>query len=101
MSKLHATFLGLLCAGATSALAADGAAPGPAIGTVSSFGYTGFLIGPTAIGLIAQAASVPFALWLLPLFTAVGGALGITAVRMTRAQTVEAPATVPGPLGAA
>jgi len=63
--------------------AADGAAPGPAIATVSTLGYTGFLVGPTAIGLIAQGTSVPFALWLLPIFTVTGGVLGIAAVRMT------------------
>lgn len=63
--------------------AADGAAAGPAIATVSAIGYTGFLVGPSAIGLIAQGTSVPFALWLLPLFTAAGGMLGIAAVRMT------------------
>jgi MFS family permease len=63
--------------------AADGAAPGPAIATVSTLGYTGFLVGPTAIGLIAEGTSVPFALWLLPIFTTAGGVLGIAAVRMT------------------
>lgn len=66
--------------------AADGAAPGPAIATVSTLGYSGFLIGPTMIGLIAQGTSVPFALWLLPLFTCTGGALSIVAVRMTAAR---------------
>jgi MFS family permease len=66
--------------------AADGTAPGPAIATVSTLGYTGFLVGPTAIGLIAQGTSVPFALWLLPLFTCAGGVLGIVAVRMTAAR---------------
>jgi MFS family permease len=66
--------------------AADGAAPGPAIATVSTLGYTGFLVGPTAIGLIAEGTSVPFALWLLPIFTTAGGVLGIAAVRMTAAR---------------
>lgn len=74
--------------------AADGAAPGPAIATVSTLGYTGFLIGPTAIGLIAEGTSVPFALWLVPMFTLVGGALGIGAVRMTAARRPQAPADV-------
>jgi hypothetical protein len=63
--------------------AADGAAPGPAIATVSTLGYTGFLAGPSAIGLVAEATSVPIALWLVPIFTTAGGILGITAVRMT------------------
>jgi MFS family permease len=78
--------------------AADGAAPGPAIATVSTLGYTGFLVGPTTIGLIAQGTSVPTALWLVPLFTAAGGILGIVAVRLTAtrraAQTAEV--VVPG-----
>lgn len=68
--------------------AADGAAPGPAIATVSTLGYTGFLVGPTAIGLIAQGTSVPFALWLLPIFTTAGGVLGIAAVRMTASRNL-------------
>ncbi|MEP6598976.1 MAG: MFS transporter [Actinomycetota bacterium] len=63
--------------------AADGANAGPAIATVSAIGYTGFLVGPSAIGLIAQGTSVPFALWLLPLVTCAGGLLGIVAVRIT------------------
>jgi MFS family permease len=64
--------------------AADGDGPSaPAIATVASLGYTGFLIGPTCIGLVAQAVSVPFALWLLPFFTLAGGALGVIAVRST------------------
>ena len=74
--------------------AADGAAPGPAIATVSTLGYTGFLVGPTAIGLIAQGTSVPFALWLVPIFTAVGGALGIVAVRLTASRRAEQAAAV-------
>jgi len=63
--------------------AADGAAPGPAIATVSTLGYTGFLVGPTAIRADREGTSVPFALWLLPIFTTAGGVLGIAAVRMT------------------
>ncbi len=70
--------------------AADGAAPGPAIATVSTLGYTGFLVGPTAIGLIAQGTSVPFALWLVPLFTGTGGILGVVAVRLTAARRAAA-----------
>jgi hypothetical protein len=53
---------------------------------VSTLGYTGFLVGPTTIGLIAQGTSVPTALWLVPLFTAAGGVLGIVAVRLTAAR---------------
>lgn len=40
----------------------SGLAPGPAIAAVSTMGYTGFLVGPPAIGLLAEAASLPIAL---------------------------------------
>jgi MFS family permease len=64
--------------------AADGAvASGPAIAVVASFGYTGFLIGPTVIGLVAQGVSVQFALRLLPVFTLAAGALGLLAIGRT------------------
>ncbi len=79
--------------------AADGATPGPAIATVSTFGYSGFLVGPSVIGVIAQATSVPFALWLIPVITLAGGVLGIAAVRLTarRREAIVAaePGTVP------
>ncbi len=62
--------------------AADGRAQaGPAIAAVSSIAYLGFLVGPTAIGVLAQVTSVPFALWMIPIISAAGGALAITAIR--------------------
>jgi MFS family permease len=63
-----------------SSAADGGVASGPAIAVVASFGYSGFLIGPTMIGLIAQGQSVQFALQLLPIFTLVAGALGLYAI---------------------
>jgi MFS family permease len=63
-----------------SSAADGGVASGPAIAVVASFGYSGFLIGPTMIGLIAQAQSVQFALQLLPFFTLVAGGLGLYAI---------------------
>jgi MFS family permease len=63
--------------------AADGADPGPAISTVSTIGYTGFLVGPTIIGLIAEGSSVSTALWLVPILTAVAGGLASAAARVT------------------
>ena len=39
--------------------------PGRAIATVSLMGYFGLLIGPPAIGFLAQIISLPSALWLL------------------------------------
>ncbi len=62
--------------------AADGGGPsGPAIAIVASIGYTGFLCGPTLIGLLAQGVSVPAALRLLPLLTLAAGALGLLVIR--------------------
>jgi hypothetical protein len=52
--------------------------------------------------VIAEGTSVPFALWLLPIFTTAGGVLGIAAVRMTAARNAAVPtaesqiATPPG-----
>jgi MFS family permease len=64
--------------------AADGpGAPGPKLAVVSSFSYLGFLIGPAALGPLASATSVHTALWVLPVFAALAGVLGVTAVRMT------------------
>jgi MFS family permease len=61
--------------------AADDGPSGPAIATVASLSYTGFLVGPACIGLIAQAAGVDFAMKLLPLLTLAGGTLGVLAIR--------------------
>lgn len=71
--------------------AADGeASAGPPLAFVSSLGYTGFLVGPTVIGLVAEQTSVLAALWLVPVLTAVGVGLGVVAVRLTAARTPRA-----------
>jgi MFS family permease len=46
-------------------------APGPAIATVSSLGYTGFLAGPPIIGFVAELVGLRFALG----FVVLAGAL--------------------------
>jgi MFS family permease len=62
--------------------AADGRPrAGPAIAAVSSLAYFAFLAGPTLIGLVAQATSVPTALWMVPVITAIGGFVGVAALR--------------------
>ncbi|MDQ6937167.1 MAG: MFS transporter, partial [Actinomycetota bacterium] len=62
--------------------AADGRVhAGPAIAVVASMSYTGFLIGPTAIGFLAQATSVSTALWMVPIITAIGGASAVIGLR--------------------
>jgi MFS family permease len=42
----------------------EGVPAGTALAAASTTGYTGFLIGPTLIGLVAQATSLPTALWI-------------------------------------
>lgn len=62
---ISVTFPALLAeAGATSKR------PAEAIGAVSTGGYLGFLVGPPAIGGVAQLAGLPVALWLIPLLAA-------------------------------
>lgn len=64
--------------------AADGpGAAGPKLALVSSFSYAGFLLGPALIGQIANATSIYAAIWLLPVFAGLAGALGVAAVLMT------------------
>jgi fucose permease len=60
----------------------DGPA-GPAIAAVAALGCVGMLAGPSLIGLVAQLTSVPSALYLLPPFTLVAGALGVAGVRLS------------------
>ncbi len=67
--------------------AADGpGAAGPKLAVVSSFSYLGFLLGPASLGPLANATSVHAALWILPAFAALAGALGVAAVRLTPAR---------------
>lgn len=44
---------------------ADGMAPGVGLAAVSTFGYTGFLVGPPLIGAVASVTSLPVALGLI------------------------------------
>jgi MFS family permease len=64
---------------------------GPALATVSTIGYTGFLAGPPLIGAIAELTSLPTALALLPVLAA---AMAVLAP-LTRTRPAE-PAAVPG-----
>lgn len=64
--------------------AADGpGAAGPKLALVSSFSYAGFLLGPAAVGQLANASSIYAAIWLLPIFAGLAGILGVIAVRLT------------------
>jgi MFS family permease len=67
--------------------AGDGQAhPGPAIAAVTTCGYTGFLVGPPAIGALAEAVGLPVALGLLPVLT------GVAALVVSRTVRRPAPA---------
>ena len=68
---------------------------GTAIAAVSSAGYFGFLAGPPLIGLLAEATSLPLALGLVVLFTALVAAFAHAAGRATEARV---PDTVQEPL---
>ena len=68
---------------------------GTAIAAVSSAGYFGFLAGPPLIGLLAEATSLPLALGLVVLFTALVAVFAHAAGRATEARV---PDTVQEPL---
>jgi len=57
-----------------------GVHPGMALASVATLGYTGFLVGPPLIGLVAEATSLPASLGMVAalalLVTALAGLLG-------------------------
>lgn len=55
----------------TAAGRLPGVHPGSAVAVVSSIGFVGFVAGPPVIGHLAEAVSLPVALALLPILTAV------------------------------
>ncbi|HYM82773.1 MAG TPA: MFS transporter [Candidatus Dormibacteraeota bacterium] len=60
-----------------------GVPAGTALAAASTMGYSGFLVGPTVIGLVAQATSLPTALWIpvgCALVLAVAGPRALAAV---------------------
>lgn len=74
-----AAFLGFACVGwgastifpmAFSAAAASGVNPGIALAGVATLGYTGFLVGPAAIGWVAEASTLRLALGVVALLCA-------------------------------
>lgn len=56
---------------------------GPPIAAVSAIGCVGLLLGPSLIGGLAQAFTLPGALAVLPPVTLIAGALGVAGVRLT------------------
>lgn len=72
--------------------AADTDGPsGPAIAAVAALGMIGLLAGPSLIGLVGELTSVAGALYLLPPFTLVAGALGVAGIRLTRRERAAPP----------
>ena len=68
----------------TAAGRTPGVAPGPALATVSTLGYTGFLIGPPLIGFAAERTG---------LHAALGIIVATSVVAMLLAPSVGSPAT--------
>jgi MFS family permease len=91
--------VGFACAGAgfsivlPVALSAAGrakdAAPGPAIAAVSTAGYLGFLIGPPAIGFLAEAVGLGAALYVVVLLSATIAVLSRTVSTAARGKSEE------------
>ena len=55
----------------TAAGRLPGVHPGAAVAVVSSIGFVGFMMGPPVIGHLAEAITLPVALALLPILTAI------------------------------
>lgn len=81
VGQQYVALLGFACAGIgfsiifPAALSAagrtEGMAPGPALAAVSTAGYTGFLIGPPAIGFAAELTGLGGALYIVVILSAV------------------------------
>lgn len=54
-------------------------ATGPAIASVATCGYLGWMLGPTLVGGLAHVVGLSAALWLIPALTAATGALAFAA----------------------
>jgi predicted MFS family arabinose efflux permease len=70
-----------------------GVASGPAMATVTTLGYLGFLIGPPFIGLVAEWASLPLA---LATIIATSLLLMVLAPSVGKPQVISKPARPPG-----
>ncbi|MBA3449606.1 MAG: MFS transporter [Chloroflexia bacterium] len=79
LGTIPATVFGFACMGAGLAASfpialgaagrTPGLAPGSAIGAVATLGYTGFLVGPALLGLIAESAGLRVSLMLVAALT--------------------------------
>lgn len=57
------------------------AGDGPGIAVVSAIGYAGWLLGPVIIGGLAEALTLPVAMWTIPALTLLGGIAAPLGVR--------------------
>ncbi|MEV4472495.1 MFS transporter [Nonomuraea sp. NPDC049504] len=64
-----------------SAVGAAGGRVGRALAMVTAFGYTGLLLGPAVLGFVAEAASLPVALFIPAVLAAVVTVAGSPAIR--------------------
>ncbi|CAN5715620.1 MFS transporter [soil metagenome] len=81
VGQQYVALLGFACAGIgfsiifpaalSAAVRTEGMAPGPALAAVSTAGYTGFLIGPPAIGFAAELTGLGGALYIVVILSAV------------------------------
>jgi len=71
--------------GAAGRVSGDGGA-GPAIATVTTLGYLGFLSGPPVIGMVAAFAGLPIAFGMVVVFGVVLATLGVSVIRSADSQ---------------
>ncbi|MFG1943253.1 MFS transporter [Nonomuraea sp. NPDC048826] len=80
-----------------SAVGAAGGPVGKALALVTACGYTGLLAGPAILGYIAESSSLPVALIVPAVLSAVVALAGVPSIRALTARTVPA---VPEPVAA-
>ena len=91
LGTLPAALAGFACVGAGFSVAVplvfsaagrlDSRSAGPGLAAVTTAGYLGFLAGPPIIGVVAQAFTLPLAMFIIVLLALVGTALaGVVAV---------------------
>ena len=91
LGTLPAALAGFVCVGAGFSVAVplvfsaagrlDSRSAGPGLAAVTTAGYLGFLTGPPIIGVVAQAFTLPLAMFIIVLLALVGTALaGVVAI---------------------
>ncbi|WP_226899792.1 MFS transporter [Nonomuraea phyllanthi] len=78
-----------------SAVGAAGGRVGRALAMVTAFGYSGLLLGPAVLGYVAEASSLPIALFIPAVLAAVVALSGAPAIRSLTRLSGPAPETAP------